>query len=479
MKILLTGATGLIGRAVGARLAARGDTLACLVRDPAAARRVLPFPAACFAWDHSRDVPPAALDGVDAVVHLAGEPVADARWTARRKALIRDTRVLGTRRLVDAVVRHGERVGAFVHGSATGWYGDRGDEVLDAQAARGDGFLADVVDAWEAELRPLDALRARVRVPVVRTGVVLSRDGGALAAMLPLLRASAAGRLGDGRQWMGWIHLDDVARLFVHALDAPLDGVLEGVAPYPATNAEFTRAACRALALPGNAPVPAAALRALYGERADVLLASTRIEPRALRASGFRWRYESIEDALVAELAPLRGGTWVKTWAQWMPRPPQAVWSYFCDANNLEEMTPGFLNFHVLAVSTPELEAGTRLDYRLRLAGVPFRWQTLIETWEPPRRFVDTQARGPYALWHHTHDFEPLAGGTLMRDTVRYRLPAGPLGALLGGARVEATVNRIFDFRARSIDERFGSSSGADERAGAEAAPARASPAGA
>ena len=462
MRILMTGATGLIGRPLGQALAARGDTLVCLVRDPATARRRLPFPAECHAWNHRQAVPAAALQGVDAVLNLAGEPVAlagepvaDARWTPARKALIRDSRVLGTRQLVRAVMEHGTPMAAFVQGSASGLHGDRGDERLSAQSPRGTDFLADVVHAWEAEVLPL-ARRTGLRVPVVRTGIVLARQGGALAAMLPLFRLSAAGRLGDGRQWMGWIHLDDIVRLFLHALDAAPPGVLEGVAPHPATNREFTRAMCRALGVIENLPVPTPALQALYGERATIVLGSTRLEPVATVASGFRFRFETVGAALDDLLHPLRGGVRQRVWEHWMPHAAEAIWPFFGDARNLEAITPPFLAFRVLGQSTPEIGAGTLIDYRLRLASVPLHWQTRIEAWEPPRCFTDLQAQGPYALWQHTHDFFPLAGGTLMRDTLRYRLPGGWLGAAAAGPAVDSTVERIFEYRAHAIDERFG-----------------------
>jgi uncharacterized protein len=455
MHILMTGATGLIGRELGKALVARGDSVVALVRDVDAARRRLPFPAVCHAWDHRRAVPAEALRGVDAVIHLAGEPVADTRWSAAKKAAIRDTRVLGTRRLVQAVLAHGESVGVFVHGSASGVYGDRGDEVLSASSPPGAGFLADVVKAWEAELRPLAGQRPALRVPVLRTGIVLALEGGALAEMLPMFRLSAAGRLGSGRQWMGWIHLDDIVRLFLHALDRAASGVLEGVAPKPVSNREFTAAVCGALDVIENLPVPSWAVRALFGERAEIVLGSARLQPATTLASGFVFRFETLDAALDELLQPLRGGVRQRCWEQWLPHGAEELWPFFCDARNLEDITPPFLHFEVLGMSTPEIGAGTLIDYRLALNGIPIRWRTRIDVWEPPRRFVDLQERGPYALWHHTHDFVPLGTGTLMRDTVRYRLPFGWPGALAGGCKVDADVQRIFDYRSRRIDERF------------------------
>jgi uncharacterized protein (TIGR01777 family) len=456
MRILMTGATGLIGRELGKALVARGDTLVCLVRDLNAARRRLPFPAMCHAWDHTRPVPPAALHGVDAVLNLAGEPVADTRWTPAKKALIRDSRVQGTQQIVRAVLQHGPGLSTFVQGSASGYYGERGDERLAAASSPGRGFLADVVQAWEAELQGLARQRPQLRVPVVRTGIVLARQGGALAEMLPMFKLSLAGPLGTGRQWMSWIHLDDIVALFLDALDRAPSGILEGVAPQPATNRQFTQSLCRSLGVVQNLPAPALAIQALFGERAAVVLGSTRVEPMATQASGFSFHFETVQAALDDLLAPLRGGVSVHVWEQWLPHAAEHVWPFFGDANNLESITPPFLAFRVLGLSTPEIGAGTLIDYRLKLNGIPFPWQTRIDTWDPPRRFIDLQAKGPYTLWHHTHDFMPLAGGTLMRDTVRYRLPAGWLGALAGGRKVDGDVARIFDYRSRKIDERFG-----------------------
>jgi hypothetical protein len=456
MHILLTGATGLIGRQLGRRLAARGDTLACLVRDVDAARRRLPFPAECHAWDHTREVPAEAMRGVEAVVHLAGEPVAEGRWTAAKKALILDSRVASTRHLVQAVLAHGAQVRTFVHGSAIGYYGDRGDERLAAGSGKGPGFLAGVVEQWEQELAPLQGRRPALRVPVVRTGIVLAREGGALAEMLPIFRLSAAGRLGSGRQWMSWIHLDDIVGLFVHALDSDARGILEGTAPRPVTNREFTAALARALGVIENAPAPGLAVKLLFGEKSEIVLGSTRLEPAATLAGGYRFRFESVEEALADLVSPLQGGTWLRMWEQWLPQAPETLWPFFCDAHNLESITPPFLNFRVIGQSSGGVGEGTLIDYRLRLDGLPMHWQSRIEAWDPPRAFVDAQVKGPYRLWHHTHEFEPLGAGTLMRDTVRYRLPAGWLGTLAAGRRVAGYVERIFDFRASRIDELFG-----------------------
>jgi uncharacterized protein (TIGR01777 family) len=457
MRVLVTGATGLIGRELGKLLAARGDTLVCLVRDAQNASHRLPFPATCFEWNHLRPVPAEALIGVDAIVHLAGEPVAEKRWTNERKRLILDSRVLGTRRLVQAVLSHGPDIKSFVHGSAIGFYGDRGDATLTAASAKGAGFLADVVEAWEAELHPLTERRPDLRMVIVRTGIVLARQGGALAKMLPMFRESAAGRLGSGKQWMSWIHIDDIVGLFLHALDSQAAGVLEGVAPQAETNREFTKSLCRSLQVRENVPAPAVAIKALFGEMGGIVLESARIEPSRALASGYRFHFESIDRAFEDLLTPLQGSTREKVSEQWVPHPPEHIWPYFCDEANLEELTPGFLNFKVVWKSTREIGEGTLIDYRLKLNGIPMGWRSRIEDWEPDRRFVDTQVKGPYSYWQHAHEFIPLANGTLMRDVVRYRLPFGWLGSAVAGWKVESQVDQIFSYRSTKIAERFAS----------------------
>jgi len=271
-----------------------------------------------------------------------------------------------------------------------------------------------------------------------------------------MFRESAAGRLGSGKQWMSWIHIDDIVGLFLHALDSQAAGVLEGVAPQPVTNREFTKSLCRSLQVFENAPAPAVAIKALFGEMGGIVLESARIEPNQALASGYRFRFESIDRAFDDLLTPLQGSTREKVSEQWVPHAPEEIWPFFCDEGNLEELTPGFLNFEVLGKSTREIGEGTLIDYRLKLNGIPMGWQSRIENWEPARRFVDTQVKGPYSYWRHAHEFIPLANGTLMRDIVHYRLPLGWLGSVVAGWKVEAQVDQIFSFRAARIAERFG-----------------------
>lgn len=294
MRILLTGATGFIGRPLASALAARGDTVHALSRDPEQAARRLPDASRVFPWDGAQ-VPLEALEGVDAVLHLAGESVAE-RWTPHQKARILHSRVQGTRQIVDAMAEAG--VATLVSTSAIGVYGDRGDEPLDESSTAGTGFLAEVCQAWEAE-----ALRAAdhgIRVARVRIGMVLGPGGGALEKLLLPFQLGVGGILGSGRQWMSWVHRDDVIGLFLHAADRrEVSGVLNATAPHPVTNREFTATLAKTLGRPAFLPAPALALKLLLGEMAEeMLLAGQRVLPRQTEASGYRFAFPYLADAL-------------------------------------------------------------------------------------------------------------------------------------------------------------------------------------
>lgn len=293
MRIAMTGATGFLGTRIRGLLEAGGHELRLI------SRRARP---GFHEWRSPDEPPPAsALAGADAVVHLAGEPVAQ-RWTAEVRRRIRESRVRSTARLVEALAQLPQRPSVFVCASATGYYGDRGEEVLDETSAPGEGFLAETCVEWEKAAQAAEALG--VRVVRLRFGVVLGREGGALKKMLPAFRLCLGGRLGDGRQWMPWIHVEDAAALAEWVLThEEASGPFNAVAPYPARNADFTRAMEGILGRPELFTVPAWALRLALGDGAEIALASQRVTPRAALAAGFRFRYPALAEALRALLS--------------------------------------------------------------------------------------------------------------------------------------------------------------------------------
>lgn len=297
LRVAVTGSTGMIGTEVVRRLRFGGHRVVRLVRRE-------PEPGSGdVRWDPDGGrIDAAALEGTDAVIHLAGENVGE-RWTEERKARIRRSRVDGTRLLAEALAGLRQRPRVLVSASAVGIYGERGDEVLEEGSAPGtEGFLTGVVRGWEEATAP--AREAGVRVALLRLGVVLSAEGGALAKMLPPFRMGAGGRMGDGRQWMSWISLEDAVEAVLFALENEgVSGPVNVVAPGPVTNREFTERLAHAVHRPALVAVPAFALRLLFGEMADeTVLVSQRVLPKRLQALGFAFRHPTLDEALAAAL---------------------------------------------------------------------------------------------------------------------------------------------------------------------------------
>jgi uncharacterized protein len=299
VRVAVTGATGLIGSKLVAALRERGDEVTVLSRDPGKASAALGV--AAERWDPVRgEAPAAALAGRGGVIHLAGEPVAQ-RWTAAAKERIRDSRVTGTRNLVAGLRAADPRPCVLVSASGMDYYGDRGDEEVDESAPPGEGFLAAVCGGWEKAAQ--EAVELGVRVAITRTAVVLDPDGGALAKMLPPFRLGVGGPVAGGRQWMPWIHVDDIVGIYLAALDGePWTGPVNAAAPAPVTNAEFSKALGRALHRPAVAPVPGFALKLLYGDMAEVITTGRRAVPKRPVELGYAFRHPDLDEALRSAL---------------------------------------------------------------------------------------------------------------------------------------------------------------------------------
>jgi uncharacterized protein (TIGR01777 family) len=283
MRLGITGASGFIGRHAARLAAARGWEVVPFSRQPRDART-------------RRFVPgePADVDGLDAVLNLAGEPVV-GRWTTGKRRRILESRVLGTRSIAEGFARAAQPPRVLVNASGIGYYGDTGDREVDENSPAGTGFLAEVCRAWEAE-----AMQVRnARVVILRIGLVLGREGGTIKRILPLFRAGLGGRLGSGRQWMSCIHIDDVVRLPLWAMEKEnLSGPVNAVMPQPVTNASFTRALGAAVHRPAVLPAPAFVLRALLGPMSSLLLDSSRVRPLVPAENGYRYEFTDVADAL-------------------------------------------------------------------------------------------------------------------------------------------------------------------------------------
>ncbi|MBP8806476.1 MAG: TIGR01777 family oxidoreductase [Kofleriaceae bacterium] len=479
MNLVVTGATGFLGRALGLRLARDGHAITALARDPAGARAVLGAEVAVAALGEPAAVA-AAIASADAVINLAGEPILDRRWTARRRAALRASRIDLTARLVAAIAARGRRLPVLVSASAVGWYGDRGDQVLDEASGPGDGFAAELCRDWELAA---EAARSHCdRVVRARIGIVLGGEGGALTAMRRPFAWGVGGPVGSGRQWVPWIHLDDAVEALVRAVTDPrLDGAVNLVAPVPTQNRALGEAIGAALGRPSWLPAPSLGVRLALGERAGLVLGGQRVLPAALTAVGFRWAYPELGPAVAEALrgdpdavtlgpapAELPSSAYLRarpprytlTARTVIDRPLDEVFEFFCAAANLGAITPPDMAFRIVTPQPIAMAEGTVIDYRIRATGVPMSWRTVIDVWEPPAggraRFVDSQVRGPYACWWHEHRFEADGARTIMIDTVHYAPPLGPLGAVANRVMVARELRRIFAQRGRAIRLRFG-----------------------
>lgn len=290
--MLITGATGLIGKALQRSFRAKGYDLLL-------ASRSEPSDGDQIQWDAAEGFSdPAQLEGVDAFVHLAGESVSGLRWTDEKKKAIRDSRVLGTRSVVRAISNLKERPKVLVAASAIGFYGERGDEELTESSTAGDDFLSDVAREWESEARRAED--AGIRTVLLRTGIVLSKDGGALGTMLTPFKLGVGGVVGSGKQWMSWISLDDEVEIINFAIENEnLRGAVNAVSPNPVTNYEFTKTLGEVLYRPTILPLPEFAVSMVFGEMGDaLLLASTRANPRRLLDAGFEFKYPDLKPAI-------------------------------------------------------------------------------------------------------------------------------------------------------------------------------------
>ena len=471
MRVFVAGATGFIGRALIPLLQREGHSVVAWVRSGARARGLLGAEVEMVPADAGFEVLVSAIEGCDAVVNLAGEPVMGGRWTAARRAILEDSRVKLTSHLVRALSAAKSRPGVLVSGSAVGYYGDRAAEPLTEASSAGDDFLARLGRQWEEAA--LQAETLGLRVMRLRTGVVLGRAGGVLARLLPPFELGLGGPVGSGRQYLPWIHLHDLVKIIAAALvDDRYRGPVNGVAPEQATSRSFARALGRAVHRPARLPLPALALKAIFGEAATVLLASQRVEPRALERLQFAFEYPTLDAALedivggaAVTISPAQSRPEGAGKARYELRattvinaPIEETFAFFSKAANLGLITPAAMKFRIQG-QVPSMAQGAAIDYRVRIGPLSIRWRTRITRWDPGRSFVDLQEAGPYSLWWHEHTFQADGERTIMADRVHHAPPLGILGRVANRLFIVPTLRKIFQYRGDVIRLRFGPAS--------------------
>ena len=481
MRVLITGATGFVGRALVLRLLRDGHAITAWARSPERARALLGAEVALANAAEGTNGLVRAMEAADAVVNLAGEPILGGRFSSGRRARLRESRVQSTQRLVEAIAGAKIRPQVLVSASAVGYYGDRGKEPLDESSSQGRGFLAELCADWEQAALQAESLG--LRVARMRIGVVLGLGGGMVGQLLPMLRWGLGARPGSGRQFVPWIHLEDLVDLFENVLrDSHYHGAINAVTPAPVRMGDLMDGLARVVGKRSRFSVPAALLRLALGEAADVVLSSQNTRAARLAELGFAHKYPTL-DAAVEDLSGMLSEPAIAPLASPSPAPAVAsaylgrrraryglracatlhapidyVFDFFSKPANLGLMTPAAMAFRISSMPA-SIKQGDIIDYTLRVAGIPLRWRTVIEHWDENRLFVDAQARGPYHAWWHEHHFAPAQEdpqGTIMEDRVYYAPPLGILGRVAQRLFVAGQLREIFAFRSQAVRLRFG-----------------------
>jgi len=462
MKILLTGATGLIGKELGKILVSRGHQIISVSRNSKKAKNQLPFPTQILEWSGMGEFPKMDLSSIDGVIHLMGESIAESRWSEQVKKQLINSRVQSTRSLKKAIDQNAINLKFWIQGSAIGYYGEsKKNNIFDESSPLGRGFLSELCQEWENALLVTE-VPSLYRKVTLRTGVVISHQGGALPKMMDPLMAGIGGVIGSGEQRMSVIHLIDLVGFIVHAVEnEQISGPYNLVSEHPVSQKDFIHCLCSKLSIPAGLSVPEFAIKLAMGKMGSLLLQDQAVVSNRLSESGFEFKYPLV-DQILEEVIHWYENPFKSTGKtfpthlfyseQFVPFSVEKAFTFFSEAKNLEKITPPWLHFNILAVSTPQIQKNTKIRYQLKLHGIPLKWVTDIAEWEPNQYFVDNQLSGPYHLWYHQHSFEAVSGGTLMKDWVRFQLPLGKAG-MVGLPKVYADVRAIFTYRTSIIEE--------------------------
>lgn len=413
MKILITGATGLVGRALGRHLALAGHEIIVVSRRNAVD---LPYPHILIKGDLSDSaIPQLAEMGIQAIYHLMGESVAQ-RWTSSVKRKLRQSRIQSTENLKSSLGSSWPQVSVFIGASAIGYYGNAGEKVLNETSTIGRGFLAELCRDWESAQLELRDRNPEMRIVLFRTGLVLAQEGGALQKMLPAFLAHVGGSIGNGEQWQSWIHLNDLVKFYSTALtNNNFVGIFNAVSPEPVKNKKFTMELEKTLGVVAITPIPTHALELLVGEMSEILLDSQRVIPQRALEIGFVFEYSHIGSALQDLVGYYRWGE------------RELIREHYIES----PLTEVFRRF-----SNQRKTIGDLREYSIKLGGLSFKFQSVVEEIDEPKTFIESQLKGPYRRWKRTVQMCPLKNGVWVRECIRYQYPMSWVANWVGGPQL-------------------------------------------
>jgi len=460
LKILITGATGLIGNKLGETLVRQGFEIFVVSRNKQNAIENLHFAAQVIECDLNYSTFDFPID-VETVIHLAGDNLGEGLWTKEKKEVILSSRVKTSENLIQSILNKSKdssiKLKKIISASAIGIYPYSKSEEFTETATVGDHFLADVCKKWEDVFNQAEKKMNQVAFLKARIGVVLSSEGGLLEQLIPIFKLGLASNLASGRQWLSWIDIDDLVSAFLFLITYKAQSkIFNFVSPNPVTNSEFTiKLASRLNAKLILPSVPEFVLKTILGDKSVLAIGSQKVKPESLLKEGFQFKYAAITSSIENQISEDWKKYVVYKSKQFINKPVELVFSFFSDAKNLQQITPKTLDFKILSQSSDPVQKGTVIEYKLKIHGVPVNWRTKILEYEKNVKFIDNQERGPYSVWHHTHFFEKIQSGTLMTDRVLYRLPMGWFGYFVAGWYVKLDVAKIFQFRRKSLKSFF------------------------
>ncbi len=451
-KVVLIGGSGFVGQELGITLVQKGYHITLVSRNPSRLKGMMSFPCQWASWNpKTENFPPKLLEDCYAIINLAGDSVADGMWTQAKRIRLRESRVDLTEKIVSAINLSSSKPEVFINASAIGYYGHRGEEALTESSPLGQGFLAELCEAWEQSSQALEG--SSVRRVLIRIGVVLGLGGGVLDKLLPLYAGGLGANLGLGKQWFSWIHIKDLAALFANALqDDQFQGAFNATAPNPVRFSEFHRSLSQKVKVASPMIVPSIFLKLLLGDKSAIVLDSQKVFPERAKAQGFGFAFSQLSDALEDLLGPVEeAGLNVFFRRQWVEKSLDETWQFFTNVDNLSRLTPPEMKFKTKQRSKDNFEKGLEIDHSLSVHGIPLNWRSLITELKQKEYFIDQQLKGPYGYWRHKHLFERLANGTLVTDLVKYKLPLYRVSAPIAGKFVESDIKKIFSYRQQQL----------------------------